>query len=106
MYNIADNLNDIERRAARIRLQPDVEAKVRSVQRLYDGSPRPSLRDRGEWLELLASIDYTSKWKNVPLSSESELIQLVQKAKSKFNEEQIREAIRFLRDQRRRENAP
>lgn len=48
-----------------------------------------------EWAELLASLVYISRWKNVPVTA-AEVAERVCSAKPKYSSDQVRQAIRAL----------
>jgi uncharacterized protein YwgA len=97
LYAIAENADEIIRRASRARLTDGVAPKVRQLKALLDVDHARIDLTRAQWLELLASIDFIAKWKERDLSDPG-LVDLVVEAKPQFLEDQIREGIRVLRE--------
>lgn len=95
LYATAHDLEAVRARARSFKLKASVMDKIEQLRHLLHADVDKLGLDMAGWAELLASIDYISRWSNIPLDSPA-LVAQVKRAKPKFNEDQITQGIQYL----------
>lgn len=96
LYSTAEQAGNYIEAARTLELKPSVQIKAGNVKALLAVDHISLELDQASWLELLASIDYVAKQRDLKLDDPT-LIEKVLKAKPKFSRHQIEEGISCLR---------